>query len=64
VLTSQRVVDVLLKAFRACAASQGCMNNLTFGDESVGMLLRVKIRNGLKVWRTSNPQICGFDAIG
>lgn len=24
VLTSQRIVDVVLKAFRACAASQGC----------------------------------------
>ncbi|KJE94777.1 5-oxoprolinase [Capsaspora owczarzaki ATCC 30864] len=36
VLTSQRVVDVVLKAFGACAASQGCMNNLTFGDETVG----------------------------
>lgn len=32
VLTSQRVVDVVFKAFRACAASQGCMNNLTFGS--------------------------------
>ncbi|KAF3763213.1 hypothetical protein M406DRAFT_73837 [Cryphonectria parasitica EP155] len=31
VLTSQRVTDVVLKAFRACAASQGCCNNLTFG---------------------------------
>ena len=28
---SQRVTDVVLKAFRACAASQGCCNNLTFG---------------------------------
>jgi len=36
VLTSQRVVDVILKAFQACAASQGCMNNLTFGDETFG----------------------------
>ncbi|CAM9540519.1 unnamed protein product [Chrysoparadoxa australica] len=36
VLTSQRVTDVILKAFNACAASQGCMNNLTFGDESMG----------------------------
>ena len=36
VLTSQRVVDVILKAFGACAASQGCMNNVTFGDESFG----------------------------
>lgn len=31
VLTSQRVTDVILKAFEACAASQGCCNNLTFG---------------------------------
>jgi len=33
VLTSQRVTDVVLRAFGACAASQGCMNNLTFGTE-------------------------------
>ncbi|KAI9816679.1 MAG: hypothetical protein M1826_001753 [Phylliscum demangeonii] len=31
VLTSQRVTDVILKAFYACAASQGDCNNLTFG---------------------------------
>lgn len=31
VLTSQRVTDVVLKAFEACAASQGDCNNLTFG---------------------------------
>lgn len=31
VLTSQRVTDVILKAFKACAASQGDCNNLTFG---------------------------------
>jgi len=36
VLTSQRLVDVILKAFRASAASQGCMNNLTFGNEGFG----------------------------
>lgn len=36
VLTSQRVVDVVLKAFRVCAASQGCMNNITFGNELWG----------------------------
>ena len=36
VTTSQRVTDVVLKAFRACAASQGCMNNLTFGDATMG----------------------------
>ncbi|KAL4874223.1 Hydantoinase B/oxoprolinase-domain-containing protein [Aspergillus karnatakaensis] len=31
VLTSQRIVDVIFRAFRVCAASQGCMNNFTFG---------------------------------
>ena len=31
VLTSQRITDVVLKAFRASAASQGDTNNLTFG---------------------------------
>jgi len=36
VLTSQRVTDVILSAFRASAASQGCMNNFTFGDPHVG----------------------------
>ncbi|XP_045505290.1 5-oxoprolinase [Colias croceus] len=36
VLTSQRVVDVVLKAFQVCAASQGCMNNLTLGESSWG----------------------------
>jgi 5-oxoprolinase (ATP-hydrolysing) len=36
VLTSQRVTDVVLKAFKACAASQGCMNNLSFGDSKMG----------------------------
>ncbi|KAK3085711.1 hypothetical protein FSP39_007638 [Pinctada imbricata] len=36
VLTSQRIVDVILKAFGVCAASQGCMNNITFGDEEFG----------------------------
>jgi 5-oxoprolinase (ATP-hydrolysing) len=30
-LTSQRITDVVLKAFRACAASHGCMNILSFG---------------------------------
>lgn len=31
VLTSQRIVDVIFRAFRVCAAIQGCMNNFTFG---------------------------------
>jgi len=34
--TSQRIVDVLLGALGLAAASQGTMNNLTFGDERVG----------------------------
>ena len=36
VLTSQRIVDVVFRAFSACAASQGCMNNITFGDSNFG----------------------------
>lgn len=36
VLTSQRIVDVIFRAFRACAASQGCMNNFTFGLDGEG----------------------------
>ncbi|KAK4705080.1 5-oxoprolinase (ATP-hydrolyzing), partial [Phenoliferia sp. Uapishka_3] len=36
VLTSQRVTDVVLKAFEACGASYGCMNNLTFGYDDDG----------------------------
>jgi 5-oxoprolinase (ATP-hydrolysing) len=34
--TSQRVVDVLLGALGLAAASQGTMNNLTFGDAGLG----------------------------
>jgi 5-oxoprolinase (ATP-hydrolysing) len=34
--TSQRIVDVLLAAAGAVAASQGTMNNLSLGDESFG----------------------------
>jgi 5-oxoprolinase (ATP-hydrolysing) len=34
--TSQRIVDVLLASLGLAAASQGTMNNLTFGDESFG----------------------------
>ncbi|RYO78638.1 hypothetical protein DL766_008888 [Monosporascus sp. MC13-8B] len=41
VTRSQRVTDVLLKPLQACAASQGCLNNLTFRigakvDEATG----------------------------
>ncbi|KAJ3359215.1 hypothetical protein HDU91_004984, partial [Kappamyces sp. JEL0680] len=34
VLTSQRICDVVFRAFNACAASQGCCNNLTFGKDA------------------------------
>ena len=33
--TSQRIVDVLLGALGLAAASQGTMNNITFGDEHI-----------------------------
>ncbi|XP_068615212.1 5-oxoprolinase-like, partial [Brachionichthys hirsutus] len=36
VLTSQRIVDVIFRAFEVCAASQGCMNNISFGNKTVG----------------------------
>jgi len=36
VLTSQRLVDVILRGFGVAAASQGCMNNLTFGNRKFG----------------------------
>ncbi|GAA6038543.1 hypothetical protein JCM8097_004622 [Rhodosporidiobolus ruineniae] len=36
VCTSQRVTDVVLKAFKAAAASQGDCNNLTFGTNGFG----------------------------
>ncbi|KAG1152022.1 hypothetical protein G6F37_002401 [Rhizopus arrhizus] len=51
VVTSQRLVDVVLRAFEACAASQGCCNNLTFGkggkDEESG-----KVRAGWGYYET------------
>ncbi|MEZ6130341.1 MAG: hydantoinase B/oxoprolinase family protein [Planctomycetaceae bacterium] len=34
--TSQRIVDVVLGALQLAAASQGTMNNLTFGDATFG----------------------------
>ena len=54
VLTSQRIVDVLIKAFQACAASQGCMNNTTFGDATFGYYetvggVRVRVQVGVVV---------------
>lgn len=37
VTTSMRIVDVVLGAFKAAAASGGCCNNLTFGTDHWGM---------------------------
>lgn len=36
VLTSQRLCDVIFRTFDLVAASQGCMNNLVFGDDTCG----------------------------
>jgi len=36
VTTSQRIVDVIFKAFNVAAASCGCMNNVIFGNENFG----------------------------
>jgi len=36
VLTSQRITDIVLYAFKAAANSQGCMNNFTFGSDTLG----------------------------
>ncbi|KAL4910884.1 hypothetical protein BDW74DRAFT_184529 [Aspergillus multicolor] len=42
--TSQRIVDLIFKAFQACAASQGTCNNLTFGyggtDPETGRIVK------------------------
>jgi hypothetical protein len=35
-IIAQRVTDVILRAFDACAASQGCMNNFTLGNDRFG----------------------------
>lgn len=53
VLTSQRITDLVLKAFQACAASQGCMNNLTFGDENFGYYETIAGGHG------AGPDWCG-----
>jgi len=36
VTTSQRITDVVLKAFGAVSDSNGCMNNFTFGTNQFG----------------------------
>jgi 5-oxoprolinase (ATP-hydrolysing) len=55
--TSQRVVDVLLGALQVAAASQGTMNNLTFGDATFGYYETICGGSG------ATPQADGADAV-
>jgi 5-oxoprolinase (ATP-hydrolysing) len=55
--TSQRVVDVLLAAVGRAAASQGTMNNLTFGDAGLGYYETIAGGAG------AGPGFVGADAV-
>lgn len=55
--TSQRIVDVLLGALRLAAASQGTMNNLTFGDDTFGYYETICGGAG------ATPHLAGADAV-
>ncbi len=55
--TSQRVVDVLLGALQLAAASQGTMNNLTFGDDTFGYYETICGGAG------ATPDAAGADAV-
>jgi 5-oxoprolinase (ATP-hydrolysing) len=55
--TSQRVVDTLLGALKVAAASQGTMNNLTFGDETFGYYETICGGSG------ATPDQAGADAV-
>ena len=55
--TSQRVVDVLLGALKLAAASQGTMNNLTFGDTTFGYYETICGGSG------ATPHADGADAV-
>ena len=55
--TSQRVVDTLLGALGVAAASQGTMNNLTFGDETFGYYETICGGSG------ATPAAAGTDAV-
>ena len=46
VTTSQRIVDLIFKAFQWCAASQGCMNNVIFGNDAVSFYETIAGGNG------------------
>jgi len=60
VLTSQRIVDVILTAFEICAASQGCMNNVTLGTEEWGYYETVAGGSGAVRRRDYKPHIFEF----
>jgi 5-oxoprolinase (ATP-hydrolysing) len=55
--TSQRIVDVLLAAVGRAAASQGTMNNLTFGDAVLGYYETIAGGAG------AGPGFAGADAV-
>jgi 5-oxoprolinase (ATP-hydrolysing) len=55
--TSQRIVDVLLGALQLAAASQGTMNNLTFGDDTFGYYETICGGAG------ATPHAAGADAV-
>lgn len=55
--TSQRIVDVLLGALGIAAASQGTMNNLTFGDDTFGYYETICGGSG------ATPQAAGAHAV-
>jgi len=55
--TSQRVVDTLLGALGVAAASQGTMNNLTFGDATFGYYETICGGSG------ATPEAAGADAV-
>mmetsp|Transcript_32357 Transcript_32357/g.23895 ORF Transcript_32357/g.23895 Transcript_32357/m.23895 type:complete len:222 (+) Transcript_32357:1700-2365(+) len=57
VLTSQRLTDVVLRAFRVCAASYGCMNNFTFGTARFGYYETIAGGSG------AGPSWAGKDAV-
>jgi 5-oxoprolinase (ATP-hydrolysing) len=55
--TSQRIVDVILGAMGAAAASQGTMNNLILGDASFGYYETICGGSG------ATPRAAGADAV-
>jgi len=55
--TSQRLVDVLLRALDVVAASQGTMNNLVFGDDTFGYYETIGGGSG------AGPGFAGADAV-